>query len=87
MGRQDVHAEERRDATDEEIQTLPHVADSISFNVGVALLASAAERFSFYAVTTPWRKRPHTERLRRKIVAVGEHTNRLSRELYSESRR
>ncbi|CEJ92610.1 hypothetical protein VHEMI08249 [[Torrubiella] hemipterigena] len=46
--------EERRDASDEEIKSLPHVADSIPFNVWVALLASGAERFSFYAVSTPW---------------------------------
>ncbi|KAJ3482689.1 hypothetical protein NLG97_g7503 [Lecanicillium saksenae] len=54
MTNQPSDTEERRDATEEEIKAFPHVADSISFNVWVALLASAAERFSFYAVTTPW---------------------------------
>lgn len=56
MASQPTDTEERRDATEDEIRTFPHVADTISFNVWVALLASAAERFSFYAVTTPWRK-------------------------------
>lgn len=51
--------QERRNATPEEIKTLPKVVDSLSFNVWIALLASAAERFSFYAVTTPWRKTQH----------------------------
>ncbi|KAB8244836.1 hypothetical protein BDV35DRAFT_406446 [Aspergillus flavus] len=46
---------ERRDATQDEINELPHVADSISFVVWVALVVSGAERFLFYAATTPWR--------------------------------
>lgn len=46
---------ERRDATEDEINELPHVADSISFIVWIALVVSGAERFLFYAATTPWR--------------------------------
>lgn len=46
---------ERRDATEDEINELPHVADSLSSIVWIALVVSGAERFLFYAVTTPWR--------------------------------
>ncbi|KAI0417869.1 POT family-domain-containing protein [Xylaria grammica] len=46
--------EERRAATDEEIKTLPHVVDTIPPIIWVALVASATERFTFYAVKTPW---------------------------------
>ncbi|TVY79814.1 Peptide transporter PTR2 [Fusarium oxysporum f. sp. cubense] len=45
---------ERRDATEEEIKELRHVVDSVSLAVWVALIANATERFTFYAVTTPW---------------------------------
>lgn len=46
---------ERRDATEDKINELPHVADSISSIVWIALVVSGAERFLFYAATTPWR--------------------------------
>lgn len=46
----------RREATLVEIESLPHVVDSVPFIVWVALVAGAAERFTFYAVSTPWRK-------------------------------
>ncbi|RBQ77793.1 hypothetical protein FVER14953_21631 [Fusarium verticillioides] len=45
---------ERLDATEEEIKELRHVVDSVSLAVWVALVANATERFTFYAVTTPW---------------------------------
>ncbi|RKL43037.1 hypothetical protein BFJ72_g4450 [Fusarium proliferatum] len=45
---------ERRDATEEEIKELRHVVDSVPLAVWVALVANATERFTFYAVTTPW---------------------------------
>lgn len=48
--------EERREATETEIKELRHVVDSIPLVVWIALVASAAERFTFYAVSTPWRK-------------------------------
>ncbi|KAI0969730.1 PTR2-domain-containing protein [Xylaria arbuscula] len=48
--------EERREATAEEIKTLPHIVDTIPFTVWVAFVASAMERFTFYAVKTPWRE-------------------------------
>lgn len=47
---------ERRDATEDEIKTLPHVVDSIPLVVWIALVAGALERFTYYAVTAPWRK-------------------------------
>lgn len=48
--------QERRDATEDEIRDLPHVVDTLPFIVWIALVASGAERFTFYAVTTPWRE-------------------------------
>jgi POT family proton-dependent oligopeptide transporter len=48
-----------RDATEEEIETLRHVIDHIPKAVWVVAFAGAAERFTYYAVTAPWRKFPH----------------------------
>ncbi|KAF5981646.1 proton-dependent oligopeptide transporter POT family [Fusarium coicis] len=45
---------ERWDATEEEINELHHVVNSVSLAVRVALVANSTERFTFYAVTTPW---------------------------------
>jgi len=45
-----------REATAEEIETLPHVIDAIPFLVWVALAAGAADRFTFYAIAAPWRE-------------------------------
>ncbi|KAE8418064.1 hypothetical protein BDV36DRAFT_308860 [Aspergillus pseudocaelatus] len=45
---------ERRDATEDEINELPHVAGSISSIFWIALVVSGEERFLFYAATTPW---------------------------------
>lgn len=47
---------EKREATQDEVANLQHVADSVPAVVWVALVAGAAERFTFYAATTPWRK-------------------------------
>ncbi len=52
---------ERRDATDKEVAELRHVVDSVPFIVWVALVANGMERFTFYAVTTPWREFEHLE--------------------------
>jgi hypothetical protein len=46
---------ERRDATEEEIQTLRHVVDTIPRVAWVALMIGAAERFTYYGITAPWR--------------------------------
>jgi POT family proton-dependent oligopeptide transporter len=45
----------RRDATLLEVETLPHVVEPLPLIVWVALMIGAAERFTFYAVATPWR--------------------------------
>ncbi|PQE29717.1 oligopeptide transporter protein [Rutstroemia sp. NJR-2017a WRK4] len=50
----DSTEQERRDATNEEIETLRHVVDTIPRNVWVALAIGACERFTFYAVSAPW---------------------------------
>ena len=47
---------ELRDATDEEIQILRHVIDRLPRKVWIALLASGAERLTYYVISTPWRK-------------------------------
>lgn len=47
---------ERREATEDEVRDLRHVVDSLPLVVWVTLVASAAERFTFFAVKTPWRK-------------------------------
>lgn len=45
-----------RDATDEEIESLRHVVDKLPRKVWVSLIVSGAERFTYYTITTPWRK-------------------------------
>ncbi|KAG9505034.1 hypothetical protein J7337_002000 [Fusarium musae] len=59
---------ERQDATEEEIKELRHVVDSVSLAVWVALVANATERFTFYAVTTPW---PFSHSQITKVVGLG----------------
>lgn len=52
---------ETRDATEEEIKNLQHVVDDkLPRTVWIALVISAVERFTFWAVTTPWRKNSKT---------------------------
>jgi len=48
-----------RDATEEEIRTLPRVVDRIPLAAWAAALVGAAERFSYYAIVTIWRKSVH----------------------------
>ncbi|KAJ5938296.1 POT family-domain-containing protein [Penicillium verhagenii] len=48
-------SDERHDATEDEIRTLQHVPDDkLPRTVWIALAISAAERFTFWAITTPW---------------------------------
>ena len=47
---------QRRDASDHECQTLPHVVDEIPTTVWIAALIGAAERFTYYGITAPWRE-------------------------------
>lgn len=46
----------RRDATEEEIRTLPHIIDEIPAAVWIAQFIGAAERFTYYGITAPWRE-------------------------------
>lgn len=48
--------ERRREATEDELKNLPRVVDEVPSVVWIALLAGAAERFTFYAISAPWRK-------------------------------
>lgn len=45
-----------REPTNEEIEHLRHVIDEIPRKVWVALFVSGAERFTYYAISTPWRE-------------------------------
>ena len=49
---------ERRDATEDEIDSLPHVVDDIPTAVWIAEFIGAAERVTYYSITTPWRELP-----------------------------
>jgi POT family proton-dependent oligopeptide transporter len=46
---------ERREAMEDDIKTLRHVVDYIPRRVWIAALVGAAERFTFYGITAPWR--------------------------------
>ncbi|KAI9047426.1 hypothetical protein LZ554_008870 [Drepanopeziza brunnea f. sp. 'monogermtubi'] len=56
MSNMSLHNEQQepRDATDEEVETLRHVVDTIPRGVWIALAVGACERFTFYAVSAPW---------------------------------
>ena len=51
-----VETFQRRDATEDEINSLPHIVDNIPVAVWIAEFVGAAERFTYYGITTPWRK-------------------------------
>ncbi|KAI1503136.1 major facilitator superfamily domain-containing protein [Biscogniauxia marginata] len=44
----------RRPATNEEIDSLPHVIDHIPFRAWVVILAASAERFTYFGIMAPW---------------------------------
>lgn len=44
-----------RDATEEEIDTLPRIVDRVPFAAWAAALIGSAERFSYYAIISIWR--------------------------------
>jgi hypothetical protein len=44
-----------REATEAEIQSLKPVVDKLPIAAWIVALVGTAERFSFYAVTAPWR--------------------------------
>jgi hypothetical protein len=45
----------RRDATQAEVDSLPHVADKVPFAAWAVILAGAAERFTYFGIISPWR--------------------------------
>ncbi|KAK4448499.1 POT family-domain-containing protein [Podospora aff. communis PSN243] len=44
----------RREATQAEIDSLPHVADKVPFAAWAVILAGAAERFTYFGIISPW---------------------------------
>lgn len=44
-----------RDATEEEINSLPRIVDRVPFAAWAAALIGSAERFSYYAIISIWR--------------------------------
>jgi len=46
---------ERREAMDEAINNQRHVVDELSRGVWISLAIGACERFTFYAISAPWR--------------------------------
>jgi hypothetical protein len=44
-----------RDATEEEIESLPHITDRIPLAAWVVVLAEAAERSTYFSIIAPWR--------------------------------
>ena len=47
---------QQRDATEDEIETLPHIRDKLPFVAWVVIIAGAAERFTYFGLMAPWRK-------------------------------
>ena len=62
-GEEDGKETEYRDATEEEISMYLPGIDRIPLAVWIVALAGAAERFSFYAATVPWRMSTHMSSL------------------------
>lgn len=57
----DTESQFPRDATEDEMRTLPRVVDRIPLAAWAAALIGAAERFSYYAIISIWRKQvPHS---------------------------
>ncbi|KFA71722.1 hypothetical protein S40288_10106 [Stachybotrys chartarum IBT 40288] len=46
----------RREATQDEIDTLPHVADRVPFAAWAVVVAGAAERATYFGIISPWRE-------------------------------
>lgn len=53
-----VHAaiSEVREATESEIQNLPHIVDHVPFAAWTAAIIGAAERFGYYSTVITWRE-------------------------------
>ncbi|KAL8836194.1 MAG: hypothetical protein Q9176_006455 [Flavoplaca citrina] len=77
-----------RDATEDEVATLPHVTDRIPIAAWIVILAGAAERATYFGVIAPWRdqyvqKKPQLSCKNGKYVIVdGTRTLQLLYNLY-----
>jgi hypothetical protein len=47
---------EDRDATEEEINTLPLMVDKIPVAAWIVIVAGSCERFTYFGIIAPWRK-------------------------------
>jgi hypothetical protein len=47
---------EDRDATEEQINTLPLLVDKIPAAAWIVIVAGSCERFTYFGIITPWRK-------------------------------
>jgi POT family proton-dependent oligopeptide transporter len=54
----DIESTLPRDATEDEVRTLPKVVDRIPIAAWAAALVGAAERFSYYSTISIWREEP-----------------------------
>jgi len=52
----DVESSFPREATEDELQTLPRIVDKIPLAVWAATFVGATERFSYYAALAIWRE-------------------------------
>lgn len=50
-----VESQDQQWATDREVETLRNVVDDLPVTVWIAAFVGAAERFTFYGLTAPWR--------------------------------
>lgn len=55
MGTMEAESQDQRRATDQEVETLRNVVDDLPVTVWIAAFVGAAERFTFYGLTAPWR--------------------------------
>lgn len=46
----------RREATQAEIDSLPHVADRVPLAAWAVVVAGAAERATYFGIISPWRR-------------------------------
>jgi POT family proton-dependent oligopeptide transporter len=58
-----VQPEEPNNVSQEDLNNLPHVRDGLPLAVIIVALIGGAERFTYYAVTTPWRKSDYSSDL------------------------
>ena len=74
-----------RDATEDEVATLPHVTDRIPIAAWIVILAGAAERATYFGVIAPWRA--WTSSSAWQFAASQPRSLTLSRELHAKPTR